>query len=73
MLALITVSVAHVRALGYLISSSCVHIIKILNVKELSLLKRSKEIKVYILSLGVISENFMGMEFYRPHIKPNIL
>ena len=27
----------------------------------------------YILSLGMRSENFMGMEFYEPHIKPNIL
>ena len=42
-------------------------------VKELSLLKRSKEIRVYILSLGTRSENFMCMEFYEPHIKPDIL
>ena len=30
-LALVIVSVAHVQALDYLISSSCVHILKILN------------------------------------------
>ena len=37
----------------------------------LSLSKRSKEIRVYILSLGIRSENFMCMEFYEPHIKPD--
>ena len=42
-------------------------------VKELSLSKRSNEVRVYISSLGMRSENFMGMVFYEPHIKPNIL
>ena len=69
MLALIIVSVVHVRAFLFLCTYElCV-------VKELSLSKRSKEIRVtvYILSLRMRSENFMCMEFYEPHIKPEIL
>ena len=38
-----------------------------------SLSKQSKETKVCIFSLGMRSENFMCMEFYEPHIKPDIL
>ena len=61
MLALIIVSVAHFRALDYLIISSCVHIVKIPElflrvVKELSLWKRSNKIsKGVFLSLGMRS------------------
>ena len=68
MLALIIASVVHVRAFQFFGTYCKNPELFLCVVKELSLSKQSKEIRVYILSLGMRC----AWNFYEPFIKPGI-